>query len=124
MTAPADNSLFVRLYLDEDVHESLLPALRQRGHDVLNVREAGRRGISDDAQLAYAAEEGRMLFSFNAKDYIALHVDCLEEGQTHAGILVARQMPIGETLRRLLSFLDQFTAAEVQNQLFWLPPVK
>jgi hypothetical protein len=113
----------IRLYLDEDVHESLLPALRQRGYDARNVREAERRGLTDAEQLAYAAEEGRMLFSFNAPDYIALHVDYLQAGRSHAGILVSRQRPIGETLRRLLAFLDRFTAAEVRNQLFWLPPV-
>jgi len=42
-----DTNLFIRLYIDEDVHESLLPALRQRGFDALNVREANRRGLTD-----------------------------------------------------------------------------
>ncbi len=117
-----DTALFIRLYLDEDVHESLLPALRQHGYDAVNVREANRRGLSDAEQLAYATEQNRSLFSFNATDYIALHLSYLETGQTHDGILVAKQMPIGETLRRLLSFLDKFTVDDVQNQLFWLPP--
>ena len=119
----ADN-LSIKLYLDEDVHESLLPALRQRGYDAVNAREANRRSLSDAAQLAYAAEQGRMLFSFNAADYIALHLAYTQSGQAHAGILVAPQMPIGETLRRLLPFLDRFTAADMQNQLFWLPPAR
>ncbi|MCP3701996.1 MAG: hypothetical protein GY954_03580, partial [Alteromonas sp.] len=112
---------FIRLYLDEDVHESLLPALRQHGYDAVNVRMANRRGLSDTEQLAFATVQNRALFSFNATDYIALHMSYIETSQTHTGILVAKQMPIGETLRRLLSFLDKFTAEDVQNQLFWLP---
>lgn len=115
-------SLFIRLYLDEDVHESLLPALRQHGYDVLNVRQANRRGLSDAEQLAYAVAQERTLLSFNATDYIALHLAYLAEGQSHAGILVAKQMPIGETLRRLLHFLNNFTQDEVRSQLYWLPP--
>ncbi len=60
----------IRLYVDEDVHESVAPALRQHGYDVLTVREAGRRGRTDAEQLAYAAEQGRTLFSFNASDVL------------------------------------------------------
>lgn len=117
-----ETRLFIHLYLDEDVHESLLPALRQQGYDALNVRQANRRGLSDAEQLAYAAEQGQTLFSFNAADYIALHLDYLQTGRSHAGILVAQQMPIGETLRRLLYFLNSMTQDEVCNQLYWLPP--
>lgn len=62
------NDLLIRLYLDEDVHESLLPALRQHGYDVVNVREVNRRAISDAEQLTYATGQGRTLFSFNATD--------------------------------------------------------
>lgn len=117
-----ETDLFIRLYLDEDVHESLLPALRQHGYDAVNVREVNRRGLSDKDQLAYAAGQGRTLFSFNATDYIALHLKYVETGQTHAGIIVARQLPIGETLRRLLHFLNQVTRDDLHNQLYWLPP--
>ncbi len=117
-----ERTLFIQLYLDEDVHESLLPALRQHGYNAVNVREAKRRSLSDAQQLAYATEQNRTLFSFNATDYIALHLAYMQAEKSHAGILVAKQMPIGETLRRLLSFLDKFTVDDMQNQLFWLPP--
>ncbi len=119
-----DTDLFIRLYIDEDVHESLLPALRQRGYDVLNVREAERRGQTDAQQLAYAVEQDRMLFSFNATDFIALHLEYLQTGKSHARIIVSGQLPIGETLRRLQNFLNIFTYDEVHNQLFWLPSVE
>jgi predicted nuclease of predicted toxin-antitoxin system len=113
--------LFIRLYIDEGVHESVAPALRRHGYDVLSVREANRRGLSDTEQLAYAAEQGRVLFSFNAADYIALHLEYLAQGREHAGIIVAKQVPIGETVRRLLILIDQTSADEMHNQLRWLP---
>jgi hypothetical protein len=117
----ADPALFIRLYIDEDAHESVAPALRRHGYDVLSVREADRRGFSDTEQLAYAAAQNRTLFSFNAADYIVLHLEYLTQGREHAGIVVAKQMPIGETVRRLLILLNQVSADEIHNQLRWLP---
>lgn len=114
-------SLFIRLYVDEDVHESVAPALRRHGYDVLTVREANRRGLSDAEQLAYAADQGRTLFSFNAADYIALHLEYLAQGREHAGIIVVKQIAIGETVRRLLFLLAQTSSDEIRNQLRWLP---
>lgn len=116
-----DASLFIRLYIDEDVHESAAPALRRHGYDVLTVREAGRRAFSDSEQLAYAAEQNRALFSFNVTDYIALHLAYLSQEREHAGIIISKQISIGETVRRLLILLNQSSADEMHNQLRWLP---
>ena len=112
--------LFIRLYINEDVHESIAPALRRHGYDALNVREASRRGLSDAEQLAYAAAHGRTLFSFNAADYMALHLKYLTQGQEHAGIVISRQISISEAVHRLLTLLDQVSADEIRNQLRWL----
>jgi len=119
-----NNSLFIRLYLDEDVHGDLGVVLRQRGYDVLTVGEAKRNGLSDAQQLAYAAKEGRTIFSFNAADFIALHLDYLSQELTHSGIIISKQIPIGETVRRLLYLLDHVTADEINNQLRWLQKVE
>ena len=44
-----------RLYLDENVPEAVAAALRLRGYDVLTVKDAGRKGLSDVDQLKYAS---------------------------------------------------------------------
>jgi hypothetical protein len=116
-----DAGLFIHLYLDEDVHESIAPALRQRGYDAVAVREVNRRGLSDTDQLAFAVSRRLTVFSFNASDYVALHVNYVVAQREHAGIVISRQLTIGETLRRLLVLLDRVTAEEMRNQLRWLP---
>lgn len=116
-----DPALFIRLYVDEDVHESIALALRRHGYDALNAREANRRGLSDAEQLTYAVAEGRTLFSFNAADYMALHLEYLSQGQKHAGIIISKQIPISEAVHHLLILLDQVSADEMRNQLRWLP---
>lgn len=115
-----NGSLFIRLYIDEDVHGGIGAALRQHGYDVLTVNEAKRGGLSDAEQLAYAADLGRTLFSFNAADYIALHLEYGTQGRMHSGIVVSKQIPIGETVRRLLHLLDTVSADDIRNQLRWL----
>ncbi len=114
------SSLFIRLYLDEDVFKSIAPALRARGFDVTSVHDLQHYGWSDAEHLAYAAKEGRALFTFNAADYIALHTVYVSEKKPHAGIIVAKQHPIRETIHRLLALLNRVTSDEVKNQLWWI----
>jgi predicted nuclease of predicted toxin-antitoxin system len=72
-----ENGLFIRLYLDEDVHKRLATALRLRQFDVVSVHELGRQGLTDEAQLQLAAQKGRALFTYNVADFVQLHLDWL-----------------------------------------------
>ncbi len=121
---PPELPLFIRLYLDEDVFKRVAFALRLRHFDVISVHEVGRRGLSDEEQLTYAASEGRTLFTYNTPDYLQLHLEWLERGQDHYGIIVSDQLPIGETIRRLLNLLNRITADEMRNEIRWLQVFK
>lgn len=44
----------------------------------------------------------------------------MSEEKLHAGIIVAKQHPIRETIRRLLDLLNRVTSDEVKNQLWWI----
>lgn len=116
--------LFIRLYLDEDVHKRIATALRLRHFDVISAHETGRLGTGDDAQLQFAAEHAHALFTFNTTHYLQLHHVWLQENREHAGIIVSDQLPIGETLRRLLNLLNRVTADGIHNQLYWLQSFK
>ncbi len=115
-----DGSLFIQLYLDEDVHKRVAAALRLRHFDVLSAHEIHRLGVDDDTQLRFAAEHGRALLTFNTTDYLHLHHVWLQENKAHAGLIVSDQLPVGETIRRLLNLLNHVTADEIRNQLYWL----
>ena len=116
--------LFLRLYLDEDVHARVARALRLRHFDVLSAHEGGWLGLSDTAQLTRAVETGRTLLTFNIADYLALHLNWLNAGRTHHGIIVSDQLPIGETMRRLLNLLNRVTSEDARDQLLWLQAFK
>jgi predicted nuclease of predicted toxin-antitoxin system len=57
----------MRLCADENVPGDCVSALRQQGHDVLWIRETAR-GSTDDAVLAQAQSEQRLLITFD-KDF-------------------------------------------------------
>jgi predicted nuclease of predicted toxin-antitoxin system len=65
----SEASLFIRLYLDEDVQKRIAPALRLRGFDAISTHELDRQGRSDEEQLLYAAAKGRVIFTYNTADF-------------------------------------------------------
>ena len=92
----------LRFFMDEDLYAAVAPALRKSGLDAVSTPEAGRLGQSDEAQLAWAADEGRVFATFNVAHFAALHATWMQQGRHHAGIVVSSQRPIGDLLRRLL----------------------
>lgn len=60
--------------------------MRELGHDVLTVQEAGKANqrISDDEVLAFAINDDRAVITQNRKDFIQLH----RMQPNHAGIIV------------------------------------
>jgi predicted nuclease of predicted toxin-antitoxin system len=110
----------VKLLLDEDVHLAIAVALRRRGYDVVHVQELDRKGKSDPEQLKYAVENGRCLMSFNVKDFVILHNEYVRNEQEHFGIIVSKQLPIGETLRKILRILQRFSYKSIKNRIEFL----
>lgn len=96
-----------RLYFDEDAaRQSLVRELRNRGADVLTPWEAGMVQRTDEEQLEWAAQHGRVLYSFNRGDFYRLHTAWLQGGRSHAGVVLSRQdLSVGEQMRRMLRFM-------------------
>jgi uncharacterized protein with PIN domain len=114
-------SLFIRLYLDEDVSVFLAQLLRPHGFDVLTTRDAQNLSRSDAAQLQFAASHQWTILTHNRCDYELLHEASLREQRSHAGILIAsRRASDFELARRIMTLLNTFSAEEVTNQLLYL----
>jgi hypothetical protein len=111
--------LKIRLYLDEDsMDKALVAGLRARGVDVLTTREARMTERPDDAHLAFATSQGRVLYSFNVGDYCRLHAG----GGSHSGLILALQQryPVGEQMRRLLRVIHRLSAEDMCNRVEFL----
>ena len=110
----------LKLYLDEDVHKKIAAALRLKGYDVVSAHEVQKQSLSDFQQLEYAVSEQRTIFTFNTGDFDRLHKGYIKSGKNHFGILLSKQIPIGETIKRLTKFLFEHSAEEVKNNIFWI----
>jgi hypothetical protein len=110
----------LKLFLDEDVHTDLSHALRQRGFDVVHAQDLKRKGKSDSEQFAFAVQEELCFMTFNIRDFVNLHNLYIGHTRENWGIIVSRQIPIGETLRRLLKKVGLATRADFKNRIDFL----
>ena len=104
------------------MRRSLVRALRARGVDVITALDAGMIEREDAEHLDYATEQGRVLCSFNVRDFYRLHSEYSAQGKTHAGIILMRQQrySVGEEMRRLLRLMASRSADEMKNQVEFL----
>lgn len=110
----------IRLYLDEDVHKKVATALRLKGYDVVSAHEVQKQSLPDYRQLDYAISGQRAIFTFNAGDFDRLHKEYVKSGKHHCGIILSKQIPIGETIKRLTKFLFTHSSEEIKNNIFWI----
>ncbi len=124
--------LFARLLCDIMIPAQLSEAIRLQGYDVLEARSLPIEMQQDDwAILAEAARQQRAVVTCNysdpASNFCLIHEEWQSQGKQHAGIILIPQFQISNRLRRwevrdrLLDFLNQHTAEELRNQLWWLP---
>lgn len=107
----------IRYHLDESCRLRIARALRENGLDVTTSSEAGLLGASDDAQLEYARESGRVLYT-NDSDFVVMH----EAHTAHAGLVYCHQRSrsVSETVRLLVLLWELYDADEMVNRLEYL----
>ncbi len=110
----------IKLYLNENIHIRVAKPLIRRGFDVVTTDESGRKGQNDFQQLEFATKQKRAVVSFNIKDFAVLHKEFKEAGKEHYGIIVSKQIPIGELLKRLLNLCNSFVVEDMKNRLEYL----
>ena len=64
-----------RLFADENFPLPVARELRQLGHDVLTIFEAGlaNQSVADDAVLSFAHADNRAMLTLNRQHFICLH---------------------------------------------------
>jgi predicted nuclease of predicted toxin-antitoxin system len=100
----------VRLLLDEHISRRIAEELRERGHDVLAVDEAGLAHRPDEEVLAWAVRDRRAVVTANYRDFRALHELLLLRGERHSGlVLIPRRYSLSVAgFGHLIGLLDAF----------------
>jgi hypothetical protein len=91
--------------------------LRRHGIDVLTAQEAGRCGLPDADQLAFATTEDRVMVTFDT-DYSALH----QSGVAHAGIAWCpeQKYSVGQLIQALLLLHGVLDRDAMRNHVEYL----
>ena len=110
----------IKLFLDEDVWLGLAAALRERGFDIVHVYEVKRDGLSDAEQLAYAAQEQRVILTHNSSDYVELVRQYCEQNRSHAGVILSPQLEKGELLHRSQRLIEALSAERAADTVRFL----
>lgn len=108
-----------RLHLDADTsRKALLEALLARGHDVTRTPNPWMlRDASDETQLLGATAQGRVIFTFNARDFMPL----AQKYPAHGGILLAPQRwPLADLIVALDRALTETAGTDWPGQVRWL----
>jgi hypothetical protein len=109
-----------KLHLDADASSKILQqALLRRGKDVTcTPNEWIRLDTSDEQQLLGATAQGRVIFTYNIRDFQNL----AKQYTQHAGILLAAQRSffLHELIELLDKSLSTTTASEWIGQVRWL----
>ncbi|MDB9397233.1 DUF5615 family PIN-like protein [Microcystis aeruginosa] len=112
-------SIFASLYRDEDMSALVATLLRSRGLDVTTVPEQSTLGKTDSEQLEFAASLGRCLVTHNRVDFERLHLQFIEEGREHCGIIVVPQKTAYEVVQRVGILVNTLTVDSINNQLLY-----
>lgn len=107
----------VRSYMDQHFPRPASEGLRRHGLDILTTQDAGNCGLSGQAQLAFAALEGRAIATFDP-DFLALHQASIQ----HAGIVwcPAQKYSIGQLIQALLLVHGVLDADAMRNHAEYL----
>jgi hypothetical protein len=105
------------LYFDESVQVAVAEQLRNRGIDVVTVRDLGLLGDSDINHLNRAAAMGRVLCTYDY-DFLRLHAG----GVAHEGIVIAQHAgtSIGDWVNGLELICSAMSPEEMKNHVEYL----
>jgi hypothetical protein len=113
----------IRLYTDEDsMQRALVRALRSHDVDVLTPVEAKMVDRDDVVHLEYAKSMGRVLCTYNVKDFAQLHSAYMKSQKSHAGMILMRQQEysLGESMRRILKLIATLSAEDMKDRIEYL----
>ena len=107
----------IRFYFDQHIPSAVARGLRRRGVDVLTAQEADHCGVSDQEQLQFSGQQGRVLVTFDA-DFIDLAI----KNPEHTGIAfcAASKYSIGELIYALLLVQGTLQPGDMRSHIEFL----
>jgi len=113
----------LKFVIDEDMPRSAAKILKGRGYGVLDVRDYGLRGKSDEEVFEFAQKEKAILLTGDLGFGNILNFPV----GSHAGIVIAHfpnEMPTFELNNQIIKAFDTLTETDFNGNLIILEPGK
>ena len=114
----------LRLAADENFNSDIVRGLRRRNPDVdlVRVQDMGLSGANDQAVLAWAAREGRVLLTHDVTTLTRHAYDRVQAGQPMPGVFeLSRRVPLGQAIDDILLLAECSIDGEWEGQIRYLP---
>jgi Domain of unknown function (DUF5615) len=112
------------LLIDENLDQRILRGLRLRVPqlDYLIVQDIGLGDLDDPALLECAAKQGRVIVTHDVNTMTKFSIERVRQSLPMPGvIIVPEQMKIGRAIDDLEFIIECSTAADIENQIQYLP---
>ncbi|MBI5025821.1 MAG: DUF5615 family PIN-like protein [Nitrospirae bacterium] len=113
----------LKFVIDEDMPRSTAKVLRNRGYTVLDVRDCGLRGKSDDEVFRFAQKEKAIILTGDLGFGNILHFPV----GSHFGIAIAHfpnEVSTSELNNQIIKAFNTLTEADFNGNLIILEPSK
>lgn len=110
----------IKVYTDEDLNIAVSKALKLRGVEASTTIEHQRCRSSDEEQLKYATSIGSVLLTHNVQDFPRIHYEFVRYGKHHSGIIIVKQIFVGEIVRSFLHLASALSAEDIEDRLEYL----
>ena len=112
----------LKFYTDTHVDKQVAIQLRNRGVDIVRCQEVGLEDADDETHLVYAAQEDRILITFD-KRFRDRAFEWMSQKKQHAGVFICRdylQGPggIGPIVKECLFYHEAAMAGAAEEEDF------
>jgi len=114
----------LRWLADENLNNDILRALfRARPDlDIVRAQDAGLTGAADDALLAWAADQGRVLLTHDVSTITAYAYRRIMKGEAMPGVFeISRRVPLRSVVADILLLSECSQPDEWEGQVRYLP---
>ena len=99
--------MYPTLYLNENINPALGKILSALGIHSVHTLQVGNKQVSDDFQLAYAAEHNYIVLTHNRWDFRKLHEEWMKRKKYHSGIIVIGNGELEHLSKRIVKFFKE-----------------
>ena len=111
----------LKIYTNESAHVGVAAGLKRRGVDAMSALDSDNLGLTDEAQLEYAARKQAVVFTHDA-DFLRLAQEWAKKKRTHWGIIYVHvdKLSVGECIRRLKEIAEVFDPGDFKDHVEFL----